>query len=175
MNVPIKGSKHDTLASDRRRPGDAVPAERQNPALQARARNQALRRLLPLSGADSNLDNGWNASNLEACEQAKTLWTQATSQARGRRRRRTRSTLHATRMPSRPPNWPTQSLAELIERTFTGRMIDGEDHPGLLRLIGAQQIVVSENFSTIVVGDFEYEIEAGATSERAVHGGARAG
>lgn len=37
------------------------------------------------------------------------------------------------------PKWPSQSLAELIEKTFAGRMINSEDHPGLLRLIGARQ------------------------------------
>jgi hypothetical protein len=37
------------------------------------------------------------------------------------------------------PNWPTQSLTDLISKTFAGRMIDSEDHPGLLRLIGAKQ------------------------------------
>ncbi len=38
-----------------------------------------------------------------------------------------------------PPKWPTQSLSELISVTFAGRMIDTEDHPALLRLIGAKQ------------------------------------
>jgi hypothetical protein len=37
------------------------------------------------------------------------------------------------------PKWPAQSLSDLIEKTFAGRMIDGEDHPALLRLIGAEQ------------------------------------
>ena len=39
------------------------------------------------------------------------------------------------------PKWPTQSLDELIAMTFAGRMIDHDDHPGLLRLIGAKQSV----------------------------------
>jgi hypothetical protein len=38
-----------------------------------------------------------------------------------------------------PPKWPTQSLSEFISVTFAGRMIDTEDHPALLRLIGAKQ------------------------------------
>jgi hypothetical protein len=38
-----------------------------------------------------------------------------------------------------PINWPKQSLDQLIEVTFNGRMILTEDHPGLLRLIGARQ------------------------------------
>jgi len=36
------------------------------------------------------------------------------------------------------PEWPTQSLNDLIFITFAGRMIEREDHPGLLRLIGAR-------------------------------------
>jgi hypothetical protein len=36
------------------------------------------------------------------------------------------------------PSWPKQKLEELIFVTFTGRMIDHENHPGLLRLIGAK-------------------------------------
>ena len=37
------------------------------------------------------------------------------------------------------PKWPTQSLGELIARAFAGRMIETEDHPALLRKIGAKQ------------------------------------
>ena len=37
------------------------------------------------------------------------------------------------------PKWPSQSLGDLIGKTFAGRMIEDEDHPGLLRLIGAKQ------------------------------------
>ena len=38
------------------------------------------------------------------------------------------------------PNWPSQSLIDMILRTFdNGRQIEGAKHPGLLRLIGARQ------------------------------------
>jgi hypothetical protein len=37
------------------------------------------------------------------------------------------------------PKWPKQSLDDLVDITFTGRMIDCDDHPALLRLIGAKQ------------------------------------
>ena len=85
-----------------------------------------------------NLDNTYNASNLEACEQAKTLWTQATS------RREEGVEAYKVLVARDPdafpaPKWPSQSLSEIIERAFAGRMIDREDHPGLLRLIGARQ------------------------------------
>jgi hypothetical protein len=40
------------------------------------------------------------------------------------------------------PKWPTQTLEELIAVTFSpNNMIDCEDHPALLRLIGAKQSV----------------------------------
>ena len=39
------------------------------------------------------------------------------------------------------PKWPTQSLDELIDVTFAGRMIEQRGSPGLLRLIGAKQSV----------------------------------
>ena len=42
-------------------------------------------------------------------------------------------------MPSRSATWPKQTLDELIWVTFAGRMIDRDDHPGLLRLVGAKQ------------------------------------
>ena len=37
------------------------------------------------------------------------------------------------------PDWPTQSLDELIEVTFEGRQITEADDPALLRLIGSKQ------------------------------------
>ena len=46
--------------------------------------------------------------------------------------------------------------------TFAGRMIDREDHPGLVALDRCQAVgVVSKNFTTIVVCDFEYEVADG--------------
>jgi hypothetical protein len=85
-----------------------------------------------------NLDNSWNKDNQRGCEVAKTLWVQATS----RKDEGVESyKIDPARDPDAfpPPKWPTQSLDELIEVTFAGRMIDTEDHPALLRLIGAKQ------------------------------------
>jgi hypothetical protein len=85
-----------------------------------------------------NTDNSWNASNLQGCEQAKTLWTQATSRKdEGVDGYKIDFAKDPDAFPE--PNWPTQSLAELIGVTFAGRIIETEDHPGLLRLIGARQ------------------------------------
>jgi hypothetical protein len=85
-----------------------------------------------------NLDNTFNASNVLACEQAKTLWTQATSRKdEGVDAYKVDTAQHPDAFPE--PRWPTQSLQELIGSTFAGRIIDREDHPGLLRLVGARQ------------------------------------
>jgi|SRR6516164_2157765 hypothetical protein len=87
-----------------------------------------------------NTDNSWNASNLQACEKAKTFWIQATSrkeegvEAYKIDKARDKDTFPA-------PKWPTQTLEEIIGRTFEGRQIETQTHPGLLRLIGAKQSV----------------------------------
>jgi hypothetical protein len=87
-----------------------------------------------------NLDNAWNDSNLRACLQAKTNWTQATSR-KGENAEGYKIDYARDQNSFPKPNWPTQTLDELILVTFTGRMIDREDHPGLLRLIGAKQSI----------------------------------
>jgi hypothetical protein len=87
-----------------------------------------------------NEDNTWNGSNLQACEQSKSLWTQATSRKEeGVEAYKIDASKDPDAFPA--PKWPTQSLADLIGKTFAGRMIDSDDHPGLLRLIGAKQAV----------------------------------
>ena len=75
---------------------------------------------------------------MEACEKAKTLWTKATSR-KGEGVENYKITSAKDPDAFRDPNWPTQSLGELITRAFAGRMIETEDHPALLRKIGAKQ------------------------------------
>ena len=87
-----------------------------------------------------NEDNTWNASALAAAEQAKTKWTQVTSRKEeGVDAYKVDFARDPDAFPE--PNWPQQPLAELIEKTFAGRMIDRADHPALLRLIGAKQVL----------------------------------
>jgi hypothetical protein len=87
-----------------------------------------------------NLDNKWNQDNIAGCEQAKTLWTQATS--RGEEGVDGYFVQVARDPDAFPqPKWPEQSLNDLLDRAFAGRMIGEEDHPALLRLIGAKQSV----------------------------------
>jgi hypothetical protein len=85
-----------------------------------------------------NLDNPWNDTNFTACQTAKTSWVQATSRkGEGVEGYQISHTLDEAPFPE--PNWPKQSLDDLICVTFTGRMINSEDHAALARLIGAKQ------------------------------------
>ena len=85
-----------------------------------------------------NLENSWNDTNLRGCIQAKTTWAQAVSRkAEGVDEYKITFAQNQDAFPE--PNWPKQSLDDLILVTFAGRMIDSVDNPALLRLIGAKQ------------------------------------
>ena len=85
-----------------------------------------------------NLDNVWNADNLKGCEEAKSRWTRLSSRRdEGVDGYKVDFTLDADAFPE--PAWPKQSLSELIEVTFAGRMITNVDHPGMRRLLGVKQ------------------------------------
>jgi hypothetical protein len=138
VNVPIKGQKRDTLHLI-----DEELAMRFLPS----ARILRFRLALASKPGDvfflchvptRNADNSWNSSNLQACEQAKSLWTMVSSRKEENvDAYKIDAARHADAFPK--PEWPTQSLNDLIGITFAGRMIEREDHPGLLRLIGARQ------------------------------------
>ncbi len=137
LSVPIKGAKRDTLHLI-----EEELAMRYLPA----ARVLRFRLALATKPYDifflchvptRNADNLWTSSNIQACEQARTLWVQATSRKEeGVDEYKIDFSRDADAFP--PPQWPSQSLAELIKVTFTGRMVMTEDHPALLRLIGAK-------------------------------------
>jgi hypothetical protein len=85
-----------------------------------------------------NLDNKWNHDNIAGCEQAKTLWTEATSRRKeGIDGYLIQKAFHSDVFPE--PKWLQQPLPELIERTFAGLTITNEEHPALQRLRGAKQ------------------------------------
>ena len=84
-----------------------------------------------------NLENVWNQNNVQACEQAKVRWCMVGSRRSENVDGYQISYAHAEdAFPE--PKWPSQSLSELIEVTFAGRMITDERSDGLLRLIGAK-------------------------------------
>jgi hypothetical protein len=138
VSVPIKGSKRDTLhlivedLAMRYLPSAKILRFRL--ALACKPYDVFFLCHVPTQ----NLENTYNASNVKACEQAKTLWVQATSRREeGVEAYKVDAAKHRDAFP--PPRWPPQSLSELINTTFAGRIIDREDHPGLMRLIGARQ------------------------------------
>jgi hypothetical protein len=137
VSVPVKGQSRDTLhLIDEELAMQFLPS----------ARIARFRLVLASTPGDKfflchvptrNTDNSWNSSNLQACEQAKTLWTMVSSRREeGIDSYKIDAARDANAFPE--PAWPTQSLNDLIGVTFVGRMIESADHPGLLRLIGAK-------------------------------------
>jgi hypothetical protein len=137
VNVPIKGQKSDTLHLI-----DEALAKQYLPP----ARIQRFRLALATKPNDTfflchvpsrGLDNSWNATSLQACEQAKTLWVQATSRRdEGVDGYKVDIARDQDAFPA--PQWPSQPLEALIEVTFAGRLVETANDPALLRLIGAK-------------------------------------
>jgi hypothetical protein len=138
VEVPIKGSKRDSLhlievdLAMRFLPSGKL--QRFRLALATKPNDVFFLCRIP----SRNLDNSWNRDNVAGCERAKTLWTQATS------RGEEGVDGYLVRVARDPdafaePKWPGQSLSDLIDRAFAGRVIGADDHPALLRLIGAKQ------------------------------------
>jgi hypothetical protein len=138
VNVPIKGSKRDTLhLIEEELAMEHLPSARILRFRLALA-TKPYDVLFLCQVPTRNLDNTFNASNVDACEKAKSLWTQASSRKEeGVEAYKVDVARNADAFPA--PSWPKQSLPELIGCTFAGRIIDRKDHPGLLRLIGARQ------------------------------------
>jgi len=140
VHVPIKGARRESLH---------LIVERLALKFLASARIMRFRLALATKPNDAfflchvpsrNTDNSWNETNLQACEQARTLWTEATSRREeGIDSYQVKSSHDRDAFPE--PKWPTQSLDELIFASFANRTIETEDHPGLLRLIGAKQSI----------------------------------
>ena len=140
VTVPIKGQKRDTLH-----------LINEKLAMQYLPSARILRFRLALATKPydvfflchvptRNQDNSWNSSNLQACERAKTAWVEVTSRKdEGVENYKIGRARDADAFPE--PKWPGQSLNELIGVTFHGRLIETDDHPGLLRLIGAKPSV----------------------------------
>jgi hypothetical protein len=136
--VPIKGQKRDTLhlieedLAMKYLPSAHI--ERFRLALATKPGDIFFLCVVPTQ----NTDNPWVSSNLQACELAKARWAKVSSRKdEGVESYKVDYARDGDAFAE--PNWPTQSLPELIGVTFAARMIDRDDHPGLLRLIGARQ------------------------------------
>jgi hypothetical protein len=137
VNVPIKGQKRDL-----------IHLINEEIAVLYIPKGRIIRHRLALASKSwdtfflcevpsQNLENDWNSSALRGCEQAKKLWTQATSQKeKGVESYLITHALDGDAFPE--PQWPPQSIFELIMRTFEGRTILQEDSPALARLRGAK-------------------------------------
>jgi hypothetical protein len=92
-----------------------------------------------------NLDNTWNAENLLGSEAAKEGWVLLVSRRKNENQQQGGKEGYEG-IPARDvdafpvPKWPSQSLDELIETTFDGRMIVTDDHAGLARVIGRKPL-----------------------------------
>jgi hypothetical protein len=138
VDVPIKGDRRDSthLITDelatRFLPSGRI--QRYRLVLASKPHDVFFLCIMP----SDNLDNPWNQTTVEAGEKAKTTWIQLTSRkAEGVENYRVDYALDDDAFPE--PQWPKQPLAEIVITSFTGLMIDREDHAALLRLIGARQ------------------------------------
>jgi hypothetical protein len=138
VNVPIKGQKRDLLHLITE---DVVPdlvmpeVQRFRLALASKPGDVFFLVQIPTQ----NLDNSWNLSALQACELGKTAWVKCVSS-------KDDGAECYKIIPAKDPDfctkpkWPEQSLDDLIAVSFgPNRMIEHEDHPAILRLIGAKQ------------------------------------
>src|SRR6516165_1384752 len=113
VNVPLKGQNRDTLHLI-----DEDVAMRNLPS----ARILRFRLALAAKPGDifflchvpsRNMDNSWNATNLQACEHAKQYWTMVTSRKEeGVEAYKIDAAKDLDAFPE--PKWPTQSRTELI-------------------------------------------------------------
>src|SRR5215469_1800273 len=122
VNVPIKGSKRDTL--------HLIEEELAMRFLPS-ARIQRFRLALATKPYDvfflchvpsQNLDNKYNETSLEGCMRRRDEGVDAYH---------VQNAVDQDAFP--PPKWPSQALFELIDVTFSGRMIETANHPALLR------------------------------------------
>jgi hypothetical protein len=138
VEVPIKGQKNDTLHLIEEglalRWLDSGKVKRFRLALASKPHDVFFLAHVPTR----NLDNGYNQSNLAGCELAKSQWVSLISR-KGEGVDAYKITVARDPDAFPTPNWPAQTLAELIEKTFAGHMIDHDEHPALLRLLGAKQ------------------------------------
>jgi len=86
-----------------------------------------------------NPDNIWNITHLQGCTEAQKKWTRLISRRDEGFDGYNIMTVDPEKVGFPEPNWPLQPLSSFIEATFKDRLIDREDHAGLLRLRGLRQ------------------------------------
>jgi hypothetical protein len=140
VNVPIKGAKKDVLhlidEDLAMQYLESSVIKRFRLALATKPDDRFFLCHIP----SQNLDNRWNATALAGLMQAKTHWVQVTSRL-GEGVEEYKTNFAGEQDAFTDPQWPSQSLDELIEKAFDGRFIDQADHPGLLRLLGRKPVI----------------------------------
>lgn len=141
VNVPMQGQKGNTLhliAADLARKLPPGRVQKFRLALASKPNDIFFLAHVP----SRNLDNEWNRTNLQGCEQAKKLWTMVTSQREKGIEGYHIDSSAAEKEGKKPfpdPQWRKETLDELIEATFAGRMILSETDPAWVRLVGGAQ------------------------------------
>jgi hypothetical protein len=141
VNVPVQGQKDNTLhlvTADLARKLPPGRVQKFRLALASKPHDVFFLAHVP----SRNLDNEWNRTNLQACEQAKKLWTMVASQReKGIDGYQIDFSLAEKegKKPFPDPQWPKEALDELIEATFADRMILSETGPAWQRLVGGAQ------------------------------------
>jgi hypothetical protein len=138
VNVPVVGQKKDTKhLIEEELAMQYLPSKlilRHRLALASKPYNKFFLCVVP----SGNLDNVWNETSFRGCVMAKSSWVMVSSRAaemlEGYAITHPRE---ATAFDD--PQWPSQSLNDLIVTAFNGRIIDNAEHAGFLRLIGAAQ------------------------------------
>jgi hypothetical protein len=138
VNVPIEGMKRDQLHLIDEDPALANLAPGRILRFRLALATKPYDKLFLCQIPTTNLDNKWNAENLQACEAAKTSWVSATSRgSEGSEGYKVDFTKDKDAFPD--PKWPKTTLSDIVEATFEGRMITDHDHPALRRLVGRKQ------------------------------------
>jgi hypothetical protein len=141
VNIPVLGQKKDTLhLIDGDLAKELAPKRvlKFRLALASKPNDNFFLAHIP----SQNLDNKWNESNLQGCEQAKRFWTTVTSLRETGVDGYKIDMSAAEKKGQKPfpdPNWPKKTLDELIEETFAGRMILERTDPAWIRLIADVQ------------------------------------
>ncbi len=141
VNIPVPGQKKDTLHLLDSDLAKELPPKRVlkfRLALGSKPHDNFFFAHVP----SQNLDNKWNETNLQGCEQAKRFWTTVTSLRETGVDGYKIDMSAAEKKGQKPfpdPNWPKKTLDELIEETFAGRMILERTDPAWIRLIADVQ------------------------------------
>jgi hypothetical protein len=141
ISVPVQGQRHNAVHPIDRDVALRNCSDREidqfRLVLAARPHDRFFLAKVPCT----NLENSWNESMLRAIEYAKARWCKVLSErAQGFDRygiKDVRDKLSPPPGPYGVPNWPPQTMGQILKATFTDPILD-DNHPALLRLVGGK-------------------------------------